>query len=71
MSKTVRYKFIHFEPNAGKFDIVNTKTGDILGFIDWYDPWRCWCLHTFEGVAFSASCLRSICDFIKQRPTKK
>ena len=66
------YKFIHFEkrqdPETKKdfYAICNKKSGDVLGFLSYYNPWKQWVFYqAVQDVVFSASCLKDIIDFME------
>jgi hypothetical protein len=70
------YKFISIEQNnwrgepevfEGKpvYRIFNKKDGTQLGMISWYRPWKKYVFSTKNQMAFDATCLENILDFMK------
>ncbi|MFX0084323.1 MAG: hypothetical protein ACFFAU_01515 [Candidatus Hodarchaeota archaeon] len=46
---------------------VESKSGDVLGIIVWYSPWRQYCFHPADDTIYAQSCLRDISEFIKKQ----
>lgn len=77
-----KYRFIHFEegrgsPKKGVYAVegtwycFNTKSGDVLGVVEWYKPWRRWTFWPSNSdVLFSDDYLDNISHFMKQLPKK-
>jgi len=64
-----RYKFItiqDFSELHGKpmFEIINNKSGDMLGTIEYYPRWRQYVCYFEESAVFNTECLLNIIDFI-------
>ena len=71
MNTENKYIKIVETPHTGKtkgFDVVNKRSGFILGYIDWYGAWRqyCFTIHRNEEVIFNSGCLEYITDFLKE-----
>ncbi len=47
------------------WQVRNRKTGDNLGYIIWYAPWRQYILSPGGDTLWSASCLIESADFIR------
>lgn len=64
-------KFIRFSKCADTrhdkpcYRIVNIRSGDPLGLIEWYPPWRKWIAAFEEHVVWSYDCLKDVIDFMK------
>ena len=61
-----KYKFVHFEKGAWGWILKNTKHGDILGRIFFYEKWNQYILDANSNCAFSADCLTDIAHFLVQ-----
>ena len=67
-----RYKYIHFEwiedkPNPSVWECRNNRSKEVLGWVEWYNAWRCYCFCPGTVyMVFSADCLADIIDFINQ-----
>lgn len=58
--------------NMPFYEVTNNKSGGLLAFIEWYSPWRQYCLFPEEGVVFNDSRLMDIVVFLKElRPTSQ
>lgn len=72
MNIKTEYKYITFIPidNPGKktmkYNCTNTKSGDVLGVIQWYNHWRQYCYFPTCSAVYSTGCLNDIIDFINQ-----
>ena len=62
-------KYLCFEELEAKtktkqFAVKNTS-GNIMGFVRWYAPWRRYCFFIdYSSVVFDAGCLNEIKDFL-------
>ena len=68
----MRYKFIHFtvvqaKPKTEVYACRNNSTGDELGIVKWYAPWRSYAFFpAFGDLVFNAGCLIDITHFMVQ-----
>ena len=46
--------------------VYSRRAGDLLGSIDWYDPWGCYEFNSLENIEFSSGCLREIADYLDE-----
>lgn len=61
------YRYIHFVwlHIDGMWQCRNNRTDDVLGWVEWYDPWRQYIfMAAYDNTIFSADCLADIQDFI-------
>lgn len=66
-------RFIKFKetPKRNAF-VLNKRSGDVLGLIQWYPDWRCYVLHAVpEGVVFNGECLRDIATYMDEQTRKR
>jgi hypothetical protein len=50
---------------TSRWNIENTKSGTLLGTVEWYGPWRQFCfLPNPIGLVFSAGCLNDLRQFV-------
>ena len=63
------YIGFHDEPTPTKTHVwtIRTTSGDPLGKIKWYAPWRKYCFYPIGGCVFETVCLGEIIQFIKDR----
>ena len=57
-------------PHKGKtkkFDVISKSSEYILGYIDWYNPWRQYCFTVYPDgeTVFNSTCLELITNFLK------
>jgi len=67
----VSYKYINFVLQEKKvktqvWRCENTSSGDELGIVKWYGPWRRYCYFPSGPAVYSAGCLKDITHFIEQ-----
>jgi hypothetical protein len=70
------YQFIHFDlvekkPKTNVYNVVNNKSGSILGKLGYYPQWRQYVIAPQGGTIFSMGCLNDIIDFVKQLKENK
>lgn len=71
MELKTRYQFIHFvkieqKPKTSVWHCRNNRSGNELGIVKWYGPWRQYCYFPTTPAVYSAGCLNDIQEFIKQ-----
>ena len=62
-------RFIRFEERGtyrGKalYYILNKDSGDVLGQVHWYGPWRQWVCGFENGAIWSQDCLQDVRAFL-------
>ena len=63
----MNYKYINFSiREEGGYVCRNNKSGDELGIVILYKPWRQWCFIPTEPSVYSIDCLVDIIDFINK-----
>ena len=65
------YKYISFKLTDGKDNkkgalCLNKKTGTVLGYVEYYKPWKQYVIEFLEDCVFNTSCLLDIADFLGQ-----
>ena len=65
----VRYKYIEFimtgsKPKTAIWRCQSRRSGDVLGYVHWYGPWRQYCFFPAEESVFNDGCLLDIVDFL-------
>lgn len=71
----MRYEFIHFKVIAEKpktfvWQCCTNSSGDELGIVKWYGPWRQYCYFPTSPAVYSEGCLRDIYSFLELIRTK-
>ena len=69
MIDTKEYEFVRFElterkPKTGVWSCRNIRSGEELGIVKWYGPWRQYCYFPTIQAIYSKGCLSDINDFI-------
>jgi len=49
-----------------RYTVVNRKSGEMVAWIRWYGPWRCWAFLPCEGTVWSADYLADVGRFLGQ-----
>ena len=67
------YKYIKFEKDSAYRDpkgkticiiIYNKHSDEELGYIEWYEAWRQYCMMTKDDIVFNSQCLKDIAEFM-------
>lgn len=68
----MKYKYINIKQvneeifeNRPVYRIFNNKSGDQLGIISWYKPWKDYVFSTKEGCVFDKGCMADILKFME------
>lgn len=48
------------------YKIISKTSGESLGTIEWYGPWRQFCVFPRNSTVWSAGCLTDLQDFFKR-----
>ena len=61
-------KYIEFDKYTNRCYVIrNKKSRDWLGDIEYYKPWKQYCVTCFySGAVFNNQCLRDIADFLDE-----
>ena len=57
------------EPEA--YIIASSRTGDKIGLVEWYKPFREYVLDAENGAAFSHECLSALSKFLRDLNQKE
>ena len=70
---TDNFKYIKFvkveqKPKTSVWECKNNRSGDVLGKVGWYGPWRQYCYfpEPYIEAVYSVGCLDDIEQFIKR-----
>lgn len=66
-----KYKYIHFvktkdKPKTSEWECRNNRSDEVLGWVEWYGPWRQYCFCPDGGMVFNVGCMENIIDFVKK-----
>jgi len=62
----IRVVKIADNPKTSVWSCCNKHSGDELGIIKWYGPWRQYCYFPTTQAVYSKGCLDDIGDFISR-----
>ena len=48
------------------YRITNNKSGEQLGIISWFIPWKQYVFSSREDCVFNESCLKDVLDFLEK-----
>ena len=67
----MKYKYINIKQvndevfeNMPVYRIFNNKSGDQIGIISWYKPWKEYVFSSKEGCVFNNTCLADVINFM-------
>lgn len=68
-----KFEYIHFvlvdeKPKIYRTTVwscQNNKSGEELGVVKWYGPWRQYCYFPAQPSVYSAGCMDDIANFIR------
>jgi hypothetical protein len=63
MAKYIAFVEVMPHPN-GVWAIANKRSGDFIGRVEWYPPWKRYVAIFSEGSVWSHDCLKDVSDFI-------
>jgi len=71
-----KYKYIEFTFSDKKSPLkggscINRKSKDMLGYWDYYAPWKQYVIEFLEDCVFNTTCLQDIADFLGQLNNNK
>jgi len=63
----ITIKIVPDEIIEGKsvYEITNNKTGNYLGSLTYYKPYKAYVFSSCEGKVFGANCLKDVLDFME------
>ena len=77
MAAIKKYKFITIQDSKhphlpGRlYDIINNRSGDSIGEIGYYSPWKQYVFSSRPECVFNNSCLRDVLDFMENHAGKE
>ena len=66
-----KYKKIEFDLVEGRWYCYNKKSGEELGKVYYYQPWKKYVFDMKEDIVFDLSCLKDVIDFMEQLRKRK
>lgn len=66
-SKCLSFIEVNPKPKTKVYEVRNKLSADLLGYVQWYAPWRKYCFHVYVGsLVFYAGCLTEITNFMSE-----
>jgi hypothetical protein len=50
-----------------RWQVLTIDGRELLGMVEWYSRWRCYCFAPDPGTIFERWCLRDIADFCEEQ----
>jgi len=63
MKEYVEFELLEKKPKTNTY-VVKTRSGENLGTISWYFPWRQYVFYPYDQTIWSEGCLQQVTDFI-------
>lgn len=63
-TKYLKFVVVRFKPKTMVIAVVNIKSGEELGRIEWYTQWRQYCFMPYGMTVWNSTCLQDIQNFI-------
>ena len=54
-----------------EYRVVNVRSGDVIGAIRWYAPWRQFCFFPTADTVWSAGCLADLQDALRKADARR
>ena len=70
-TKYMTFQLVARKPKTTVWNVINNKSGFLLGGIEWYGPWRQYVLGTYGECIFNNSCLDDISKFLTELNNKQ
>lgn len=53
-----------------RWEVRSRQGASVLGYLQWFSPWRRYCFYPDAYAVFEQDCLREIADFIEAKTTE-
>jgi len=63
-TKYLKFVIVRFKPKTMVIAVVNLKSGEELGIIEWFSKWRQYCFMPYGSTVWNINCLQDIQNFI-------
>ncbi len=64
--KYIKFTFVDSNDHKKGGDCLNKKSTTVLGYWQYYKPWKQYVIEFLEDCVFNETCLRDIADFLNQ-----
>lgn len=64
LTKYMTFKLMELKAKTDVWHVLNNRSGGLLGIIQWYGPWRQYCLFPEPDCVFNNTCLADITAFM-------
>ena len=70
-TKYMTFELVDRKPKTTEWDVVNNKSGALLGTVAWYGPWRQYVFEAIDQPIFNNGCLVELTDFLTDLNTQQ
>jgi hypothetical protein len=63
LGKYMTAEVAEVKPKTVVLKIANKKSGNLLGWVEWYGPWRQYCF-VRDDLVFSRGCFQELANFL-------
>ena len=67
MSKHIEFRVVKEKAKTKVWGIYAKASGDLIGDVSWYAPWRQYCFEAEPRTVWAGSCLQDVASFIKEQ----
>lgn len=64
VTKYMTFEVIEQKAKTGVWQVLNNRSGGLLGFVKWYPAWRQYCFYPEPDCVFNTGCLADTVAFI-------
>jgi hypothetical protein len=65
--KYLDFELMEEKPKTRVWNVVARRSGDSLGVVAWFAPWRQYCFSPQSDTVFSRGCMETISRFIEEQ----
>lgn len=66
-SKYMKFRIFEKLEKTNIWKVTSKSSGNCLGFIKWYNPWRQYCFSSWDDSTFNDGCLQDIIHFLQNK----
>jgi len=71
LKKYVEFELVATKSKTNVYSVLSRSSGDFLGEIKWYGPWRQYCFFPAQQTVWSKGCLAEVNSFIQKLMDKR
>ena len=70
-TKYMTFELADRKPKTTGWNVVNNKSGALLGIVEWYGPWRQYVFEAIDQPIFNNACLEELVAFLTDLNNKQ